>query len=375
MNKSKLIAVAAVILPLVCLAGGASLIWFEVSGHSLRPVATGMFEQQPSWTYNAADAITATPITDGAAIYVRTAGRICALNANTGRSGWCTSSPSSMPLSIAPRIVGDYLAVPERNSNIAVLGKEDGHVIWRASLDGANAQSEEIQGLAANGTALYVVRFNWALTAYDLLSGQVIWEQPLPSHATLHIASDAKLVYVAVRDSLRAYDGKTGKMMWQTQLEGYAGQIALDEHVGYLYVADSTNTKLVAIRLVDHVVVWAQPLRMTSTAGFGCLLVDGGDLFVASDELSMTSATNGQQKWTTNQYGQLECPVLVADKVFVRTTDRLLLELDRHSGTELSRLTVQANAPVENQPQRSPVFVNGLLVVPVTDRELSAYHL
>jgi len=90
--------------------------------------------------------------------------------------------------------------------------------------------------------------------------------------------------------------------------------------------------------------------------------------------LAAVSMHSGEISWKTARLGRLECPLIVADSVYIRTIGETLYAIKRDTGQITGTLSVEANTSRKDQPDRGPVAVDGTLIVPVNSTTLVAFE-
>jgi len=331
---------------------------------------------EPVWSFYTDDPITSTPAQDGYNIYLRTSSFILALDALTGEKIWQVDSPAESSLSMSPYIVDQYLVVPEKGSRIVVIDKESGNVVWKsAAIDTAFTHSvtAEIQSVTSSNNILYIARFDWKLTAYNLKTGKVMWEQKALGRSNPYLASNTNAVFLGAGDQLNAYDSQTGKISWTIDINGYIGPILLDVDKNTLFVTNEDSPSLMAIDINNKKILWEQYLAQLDTYEFGCLIKDEDVLYIAAEEVLALSSINGEIKWQTSKLGRLECPAVINNQLYVRNNDIFLYGFDLNSGKELGGLVVQKNTSMKHMPNRSPIVSGYLFILPITENILNAY--
>jgi outer membrane protein assembly factor BamB len=141
-----------------------------------------------------------------------------------------------------------------------------------------------------------------------------------------------------------------------------------------LYIIDQEWPSLLAVDLSSKEMKWTMSLEGMPDYGIECLSMFDDALFIAGTRLSKLSSTDGQLLWQTHVLGRLECPDVLASTVYIRNTDTTLFGFDLVSGKQLGTLRVEANTSMKDEPDRSPLGVDGLLLVPKSDHEIAAYR-
>jgi outer membrane protein assembly factor BamB len=168
---------------------------------------------------------------------------------------------------------------------------------------------DKIQEISTDGNQIIIVKTNKELSAYDLVSGDLIWITPLKNQVESFPAITAgRRVFVSDNENLWAFDLITGKILWKNPLE-------------------------------DNVKTW---------------ISDASDKFVLlnsiSDRVFVFDAKSGKRLWETQGargwtqahiYGEKVFIVDYGVKAFDATTGRLLWELSNNSTT--TGLSVMGN--------------------------------
>ncbi len=339
-------------------------------------IQSNRFDPDPVWSFETKEIITSTALIDETGkAYIRTADSIIALDLINGKLLWQVASPSNTPLNITPHIGNGVVVVPEKQSRVAAFNSETGELLWRTALidlELTHPSAVEIESISIEDDMVYAVRFNWTLTAYQLASGQIVWEQEVFGRSNPYVVSDQKSVYLGMGSSLKAFDRKSGILLWQKELDAYIGPM-LDVQ-GILYIVDEEHSSLYAIDVDDQEILWSNHYPELEEFEFGCLSDVEDKLLIASQSLSLVSKANGQMLWSTNTLGRLECPTVLNNEVFVRNTRDILYSFDLSTGKEDGRLTVVPNLSTKHEPNRGPASSAGFLLVPVSDNQMVAYR-
>ncbi len=332
-------------------------------------------ESQILWKFTTADSITSTPTISKDLIFVRTMNSIYALNPKSGTQIWKTESPSRSPLSLSLISYDDLLIAPEKNSRIAVFTINQGKLKWRTPLIDplyTHPDAIDIEAVTVWNNILYVARFNWNLTAYDLQSGQILWVYDASGRSNPYLASDENAIYVGLDSKIVALDLKNGKPLWEYDVNGYIGPITIDENI--LFVLDEENSNILAIDINNQSLKWKKQLPVEEFE-FNCILIQSENIYISTQKLIAISKKDGRLIWESKYTGRLECPIIFGEKIFVRNTTTNLFVFDKSSGKELSKYHVMINSTAKHIPNRSPVLISGQLIIPVDENELIAIYL
>lgn len=240
--------------------------------------------------------IRSTPALDGDSLFV--AGMrdvLVSLNANTGKEQWridfANEFKSPLPafgFVSSPLVDGDSLYV-QAGASLVKLDKTAGKVMWRVLNDdggmmGSAFSSPVLATLA--GHRQLIVQTREKLAGVDPKSGDILWEQSVPSFRGMNI-----LTPVVVGDtiftssyqnkswlfSVAKTDGKFQvKEVWSNNAQGYMSTpVVVEGHI-YLHLQ---NQRFTCINLTSGERTWtSQPF------GKYCSLVCQGDRILALDE-------------------------------------------------------------------------------------------
>ncbi len=186
--------------------------------------------------------------------------------------------------------------------NVASLGEE-----WTVPGGGTPVIS---------GTTLYVIAPDeltgeGALTAYDLVTGNVLWSKGTGTCTAGPLSLTSTLVVVGCGSQPRAYArGGSPDLSWDTA-DNDPGQ-SLQEHLqlGSTVIAWSQD-RVTAYRDSDGARLWQQLLPSGATAVQDVAASGGTVVVVYDDRLRALSATNGSQLWSAA--GVTSSQLVVAD--------------------------------------------------------------
>jgi len=353
-------------------------MFFIKEYYPTEPVSDGIFPDTPEWTFWADENVTATPIVYGSYVFVRTSKAVYKLDGDTGILLWRFASPgTSSSLDVSPQISGNLLIIPERGGLLAAVSIDTGHRVWRVWSVDENRKfsgTMRIEEFTIDGGIIYVARHSWRLTAYDLGSGEELWEVRVPDRVTLSLATDHNAVYLGAGHSIYAYDLQYGHLLWEKYMGLYVRSILAYD--GFLYVAFISDARcLAAINLETRREEWHR-----SSASFGYpelryLTIAGKVLYAVNENLFAINLATGAMLWKSESAGTLERPVVAGDRIYVRNNETTLYAFDTSSGDELGRLLVHPDAPLKEQPGRNPAIFEDLVIVPFGDERILAYRI
>lgn len=340
------------------------------------PVANGNFPISPVRVFYAEEEIISTPVVQGQIAFIRTSTTLYALDVLENKVVWKVASSFNQKLSLAPIVVDSLVIVVETGSRLAAFSTETGELIWRTpviAVAETDPVTASIQSIDFNNQFLFVARFDWMLTAYNLKSGETIWDYKLPGRTNPYLQVNENNVSLAIGETVKILDSKTGLELWNKPIDGYSGPILLSNST--LYITDEKNASLISINVNTHQTNWTKDYRSTIEAfKYSCILETEGNILIAAEKLMLVSKSDGSILWATDSLGTLECPIILGNKIFIRNTHTILYALDKETGQEIGRLLVQANTPMKHEPFRSPISVDGLLIVPFGDNRVFVYR-
>lgn len=327
------------------------------------------------WRFEIDDPITSTPTTGDSLIYIRTLSSINAINPVSGTVIWKAASQAQSSLSLQPIVYKTYLVVPEKDNQIAVFSSEEGTLLWRSSLIDppyTHPSAIDIQAIGVLNDILFVARFDWALTAYSLSSGSVLWEYEQSSRSNPYLSVGENIIFLGIGSKIVALDSKNGKQLWEYNLDGYVGPLAYDD--GILYILDERNSAILALDTYKHTTIWDLNLPAESYE-FNCILVQPKNIYIASQNLISVSKKDGRLLWKSKSTGRLECPIVWENIVLIRNNSTDFFILNGDSGKIINKYNVLLNKTAKHEPDRSPAIFNNLILIQVSTHELIAMDL
>ncbi len=359
---------------------GWIIVQFIVNYYGFRnpkePTAINNFPQTVSWIFQADEKVITTPIKDGDFIFVRTSGAIYKLEGKNGNLIWKAASEAGTSAGgaysiLGPKINGKYLVVPETGSRVAVFSSDTGKLIWRSLPPGY--EQADIEAITINQEFLVVARWNWYLTAYDLTTGDILWENSITGRSNPYIVSGGSYIYLGQENFLRIFEVQSGSLKWEFDIGGYSGPMLLDDE--HLFITDEEMSRVIAINVNSQKILWDKTFLQIESFEFNCIFLSNDILYLSAQQLAAISKIDGELIWASQETGQLECPVAFSESIFVRNTDTNLFRLSTETGEKLGELAVQANAPMKHQHDRSPLIFDNLLIVPFGDNRIFSYKI
>ncbi|PID62334.1 MAG: outer membrane protein assembly factor BamB [Gammaproteobacteria bacterium] len=217
---------------------------------------------EPLWQQSSTSEVLAPPAARHGAVVVRsTNGQLRVLEPADGSERWSVSySPPALTLNGygLPLLVAQGVVVGLDDGNLVALGLDDGRSFWESSLAVPSGRSEvermvDIDAdVLDDNRAVYAVSYQGRLGRFEPARGSVQWSVPASSVAGFALG-DSALYLVDENDRISAHDLDTGQLLWeQKALDGRRlGTPALaDERLfvgdggGILHVIDAADGKL-----------------------------------------------------------------------------------------------------------------------------------
>ncbi len=209
----------------------------------------------------------------GRVVAVNGAGKIAALDANSGAKVWETTL--NLPVRTPPRLFGTTVLIQTADQQLYAFGLAQGNLLWRHRGVGETAELMTQSAPAASGSVIAVAYGSGDVMGLSADTGEELWSTSLNSVGT---------------------GSSTGAFT------GFSGGPAIADNIVY---AGSSNGMLAAIDARDGQRVWDQALSIRGTP-----YVAGEYVFVVStqDVLYAMHKTDGKVRWS------LQLPAFDDDK-------------------------------------------------------------
>ncbi len=319
-----------------------------------------------------------SPATDGARIYGGGhAGRVIAIDAPSGDPVWAVKT--GLPLSAGPGVGDGLLIFGTSDGEVLALSAGEGKIVWRQPVSG-----EVLARPAIGGNRVVVRTVDGRLHGLDPTDGSLLWsvEQQVP-RLTLRGNSAPQIrgdVVVAGFDNGRiaAYDLLNGDVRWEnvvspssgrTEIERLADVDATIQIIDQDIYAASYHGRTASLALESGRVLWSQ--EVSSYQG---LSADWTNVFVTTDVSHVVSLSraSGAVVWEQEvlRMRALTQPVPYADTVVVGDFEGYVHWLDVNSGELAARQRADNSAIVG-----APLVVGDVVVVQTDDGHLVAYRI
>ena len=351
----------------------ASYLYFK--GHISKPIPLENFSVQPTWIIHTDENIISTPLVQDKFLFIRTTGSLCKYYVKDLEIDWCVKSRSDVDIETIPLIYNDYIAVPENDSIIAVFSTENGRLRWRAGVENATAF---IEALSISDEKLFVARYDQKITAYNLVDGDILWSDYVPSRSSLYLASDPQTIFLAGGRKLIAYDIASGDILWSEKISAIYGPILLLDKVLYITLYRSISVAI-AFDTEKRTEMWRVPSSFTLDFNSKFISYSGNNILIGDHQLIAINKDSGQITWNTDFSNvTLERPIAIGDQIYIKgenskEVQTMIYSLESETGQITGRLLIQTDPTFNTLPERSPNTIDDLLIVPFGDGLIYAY--
>ena len=217
---------------------------------------------EPRWKIRIGSEIRATPVTDGAQVFVRSVdGRLRSLSAADGSLQWQISSrvPAlSLTGNSNPVIAGDMVISGFDDGKLIAYNRTSGKTLWETTISVPSGRTEVERLVDLDGRfvlrdgVIYVVSFQGHLAAVQAVSGDILWSRKFSSFQAIAIDDDA--LYLSSSDSdLWSIDRRTGSAFWKqdvlharrvTAPSVIGDNLVVADYEGYLHWFSKADGKL-----------------------------------------------------------------------------------------------------------------------------------
>ena len=221
------------------------------------------------WQAEADGEVIANPVVgEGLVVLQTSSGSLQAFDVQTGAERWRLGSelPAlTLRGNNSPIITNGAAIYGRSDGKLAAVFLANGRLIWEVSLakpKGANDIDRlvDVNGQAeVRGTEVYASAYNGELMSIELRSGKVLWQRAYASVKDLSIAG-FELFLTDTEGRVHAIDRRNGATLWSQNSLALRGvtaptvagdYIVVGDREGYLHWLDRKTGKLVAQQLID----------------------------------------------------------------------------------------------------------------------------
>jgi len=258
-------------------------------------------------------------------------------------------SSSNFKLLARPVAAKGAVYTMDAEGAIRAFDIQSGDILWEAETTPPDNDEPAMGGgLAVDGPTLYATTGFGEVHALDAKTGAVKWMRPLlkPLRAAPTVA-DERVYVVSIDNELTALDASSGDVLWRQSgiSESAALMGAASPAVeGDMVVAAYNSGELYALRVQNGRVLWTYSLAAVAQMGAmpaiadirGLPVIDRGRVFAISNSgrIAAIDQRTGDRIWEAD-IGGINTPVVAAEAVFVYGNDGNLVALSRDSGRAL----------------------------------------
>jgi outer membrane protein assembly factor BamB len=273
---------------------------------------------------------------DGVVYATSGSGDVVALDAKTGAQKWRVKPAG--PLRGSPTVEFNSVYAMTQDNQIVALDIADGHVIWQ---DAAASGEQGVFGVAAPAAGQSTVIAGYStgeLVAYRYENGRVLWSDALArtsistSVSTLTdvdadpIIDNGRVYALGQGGRMAAYELVSGQRIWELSLAGISTPVVAGEWVFTL----TSDARLLAIARATGKVKWLtqlthfkNPKKEDKPIIWTGPVLANNKLWVANSrgQVYQVDVTNGQPTLFTDLKSGVSEPPIVADQTLYILTD------------------------------------------------------
>lgn len=257
-------------------------------------------------------------------------GEVIALDADTGAEIWKVQPAG--PLRGSPTIAFGQIFVMTQDNQIFALNANDGEQIWQESGSATQAGVFGVAAPAAGQGSVIAGYSSGELSAYRYENGRVLWADALARTSISTevgaisdidadpIISDGRVYALGQGGRMAAYELLTGQRIWELSLAGISTPAIAGEWIFTL----TDDARLLAIARSSGRVRWMTQLQQfkkeknrTGPIFWTGPVLAGGNLWVASSEGLLYKVSTGEG--SAQQYADLKQPITVPPIVAANT--------------------------------------------------------
>jgi outer membrane protein assembly factor BamB len=206
--------------PPECMCSQASilsgnLLFAQSDGHSLYAFApNGAAPSRRLWQFpgNGA-ALTSPVVADGRVVFGSGDHNVYALDAKTGAVKW--TATTGYIFTATPLVSNGVVVIGDQGGNVSGFDLATGKSLWSNTVGTVDVAA------AAKADTAYLVAEDHCVYAFNIKSGQQLWQTCMDDFSQFSPVIAGNLVIVANRaGQLLGLDAQTGKLAWQTKLAG-----------------------------------------------------------------------------------------------------------------------------------------------------------
>ncbi len=231
------------------------------------------------------------------------------------------------------------------------IDKNSGEFKWAVKSRSTYSSPLYYQGIICWGTVdgdLLAFDAKEGIEKWRYSTGKGVHSAPSMSHETILFSS---------YHSVYALDARNGELLWRREFEEGVPKDTAAVHRNTVFVSVGQQG-LVALDISNGKILWQYTMKYgPSTAP--CIAENDEIVYVASKMLHAISILNGEEVWTSNEYGfYTSAPIVVGNHLFIGGGyGRLIYAFNRRNGEKVWEY------PTGDLVYSTPAYANGRLVI------------
>jgi outer membrane protein assembly factor BamB len=282
------------------ISSGGGLLF--VGNYAGELIALSAVDGTEVWRKQIKGEISSVPQTNGSVVAVQTMnGKLFVVDAKTGADLWFFENPPpvlTLRGTAAPVVTDSVIYAGFANGRLMAFNPANGLILWEQRIAMPKGRSELDRMVDIHASPLmkdgiiYVGTYQGRITALSRGTGGSVWGQDGSTTETM-AAGDDKLFVSQSDGKITAFNLTSGEVVWQNEKllrRGLGGPqivgdyIAVVDFKGYMHVLKQTNGEL------------AERTRIDSSGVRAPLLTDGQTLYVYDNEGDLTAFTIAAKK-------------------------------------------------------------------------------
>ncbi len=280
----------------------------------------------------------APPVVTGGVVYFGTyAGRVYAVDAETGNDIW--DYDLEQPIVGGVAVSGDSLYVGTSDGKMYAIDAVTGHP--KQGFVPFETKDKIWSTAAVQGDTVYFGSLDHNLYAIDADTGELRWDAPLPTEGgigSMPVIVDGVVIIGSFDGRLYAVEAATGSEKWVTERSGnwFWSTAAPDGSVLYAASFDG-NVYPLDIETGEQASIWPAPFDAEELIKSSPTIV--GDVLVVATEIGKlfgVSLATGEEAWSADLETKVFSPLASSGgNVFVNAQDNRLYAFDGATGRQI----------------------------------------
>lgn len=253
---------------------------------------------------------------------------------------------------LASPVVGrDNIYVMDSKGKVSAFELKSGNIIWEntlsANIGGFNEAKSKASGLALDSGVLFATTGFGGIFAMNAQTGKPLWRTIVESPIRIAPAvTDKMLLVQTVDNTLYAFDKNTGKEIWRFEVAHEDTVIAGGAVPAYdaednVVVAGFSNGEIVVLNATVGTPLWSQMLvyneQVRSSTEINTIgaypIVQEGIIYAISNSNSLASLDmRTGDKLWEKEIGSMQNMLLVGDYLFVISNKNILYAIEKYTG-------------------------------------------